>query len=79
MQLETCNGWYCDTNYTPKKAGTPKMWTENWTGWFKNWGAPDPKRTAEDLAFAVARFFQTGGTLQNYYMVSKLIKLYICL
>ncbi|CAM8981567.1 unnamed protein product [Rhodiola kirilowii] len=65
--LETCNGWYCD-QYTPKNAGTPKMWTENWTGWFKNWGAPDPKRTAEDLAFAVARFFQTGGTLQNYYM-----------
>jgi hypothetical protein len=23
----------------------------------------------EDLAFAVARFFQRGGTFQNYYMV----------
>lgn len=30
----------------------------------------DPHRTAEDVAFAVARFFQYGGTLQNYYMVS---------
>uniref|UniRef100_A0A7N0VC10 beta-galactosidase n=1 Tax=Kalanchoe fedtschenkoi TaxID=63787 RepID=A0A7N0VC10_KALFE len=65
--LEACNGWYCD-QYKPKKAGTPKLWTENWTGWFQNWGAPSPKRTAEDLAFAVARFFQTGGTLNNYYM-----------
>ncbi|KAF6139325.1 hypothetical protein GIB67_021535 [Kingdonia uniflora] len=45
-----------------------KMWTENWTGWFKHWGGRDPHRTAEDLAFAVARFFQFGGTFQNYYM-----------
>ncbi|KAG4970256.1 hypothetical protein JHK82_035946 [Glycine max] len=36
--------------------------------WFKNWGGRDPHRTAEDVAFAVARFFQTGGTFQNYYM-----------
>ncbi|KAK9937828.1 hypothetical protein M0R45_014596 [Rubus argutus] len=44
------------------------MWTENWTGWFKDWGMQDPHRTAEDLAFAVARFFQLNGTFQNYYM-----------
>lgn len=25
----------------------------------------------EDLAFAVARFFQRGGTFNNYYMVMK--------
>lgn len=37
---------------------------------FKNWGGKNPRRTAEDLAFAVARFFQTGGSFQNYYMVS---------
>lgn len=36
---------------------------------FKNWGGKDPLRTAEDLAFSVARFFQYGGTFQNYYMV----------
>ncbi|XP_039019128.1 beta-galactosidase-like [Hibiscus syriacus] len=65
--LETCNGWYCD-QYKPKDPDTPKMWTENWTGWFKSWGGADPLRTAEDLAFSVARFFQKGGTLQNYYM-----------
>ncbi|KAM7517559.1 hypothetical protein LguiB_016521 [Lonicera macranthoides] len=33
-----------------------------------NWGGKDPHRTAEDLAFSVARFFQRGGTFQNYYM-----------
>jgi len=37
---------------------------------FKNWGGRDPHRTAEDVAYSVARFFQTGGTFQNYYMVS---------
>ncbi|TYG96446.1 hypothetical protein ES288_A11G351300v1 [Gossypium darwinii] len=65
--LETCNGWYCD-EYKPKDPNTPKMWTENWTGWFKSWGGADPLRTAEDLSYSVARFFQKGGTLQNYYM-----------
>nr|XP_009616320.1 beta-galactosidase 15-like [Nicotiana tomentosiformis] len=65
--INTCNGWYCD-QFTPNNPNSPKMWTENWTGWFKNWGGRDPHRTAEDLAFAVARFFQTGGTFQNYYM-----------
>ncbi|KAG4167255.1 hypothetical protein ERO13_A13G184350v2 [Gossypium hirsutum] len=65
--LETFNGWYCD-EYKPKDPNTPKMWTENWTGWFKSWGGADPLRTPEDLAYSVARFFQKGGTLQNYYM-----------
>ncbi|XP_052173349.1 beta-galactosidase-like [Diospyros lotus] len=64
--INTCNGYYCDQFYP--NHGMPKMWTENWTGWFKNWGSKYPRRTAEDLAFAVARFFQYGGTLQNYYM-----------
>lgn len=36
---------------------------------FANWGDKDPHRPAEDLAFAVARFYQLRGTLQNYYMV----------
>ncbi|CAI9782706.1 unnamed protein product [Fraxinus pennsylvanica] len=65
--LNTCNGYYCD-QFTPNNPNTPKIWTENWTGWFKNWGGPDPLRTAEDVAFAVARFYQNGGALQNYYM-----------
>ncbi|CAH8363768.1 unnamed protein product [Eruca vesicaria subsp. sativa] len=65
--LNTCNGYYCD-NFEPNNAKTPKMWTENWTGWYKNWGGKNPHRTTEDVAFAVARFFQKGGTFQNYYM-----------
>ncbi|KAJ0962079.1 hypothetical protein J5N97_029907 [Dioscorea zingiberensis] len=35
---------------------------------FKKWGQPDPHQCSEDVAFAVARFFQSGGTFQNYYM-----------
>ncbi|CAK9159233.1 unnamed protein product [Ilex paraguariensis] len=66
--INTCNGFYCD-QFTPNNPNSPKMWTENWTGWFKSWDGKDPHRTAEDVAFAVARFFQTGGTFQNYYMV----------
>ncbi|CAK7336546.1 unnamed protein product [Dovyalis caffra] len=65
--INTCNGWYCD-QFTPNRPTAPKMWTENWTGWFKSWGGKDPLRTAEDLSFAVARFYQLGGTFQNYYM-----------
>ncbi|XP_068667712.1 beta-galactosidase 15-like [Aristolochia californica] len=59
--INTCNGWYCD-------KFTPKMWTEKWTGWFKAWGEIDPHRRAADVAFVVARVFQTGGVFQNYYM-----------
>ncbi|MCD7473632.1 Beta-galactosidase 7 [Datura stramonium] len=65
--INTANGYYADGFYPTRKI--PKMWTENWTGWFKDWNkGKDPHRTAEDIAFAVARFYQRGGTLQNYYM-----------
>lgn len=36
---------------------------------FQNWGQAAPHRPVEDNAFAVARFFQRGGSFQNYYMV----------
>ncbi|MCO5561332.1 hypothetical protein L7F22_014953 [Adiantum nelumboides] len=65
--VNTCNGFYCD-HFKPNSPKKPKMWTENWTGWFLSFGGAQPHRPAEDVAFAVARFFQTGGTLQNYYM-----------
>ncbi|XP_042758061.1 beta-galactosidase 15 [Lactuca sativa] len=65
--INTCNGWYCD-EFTPNNPNSPKMWTENWTGWFKSWGGSDPFRTTEDIAYATARFFQYGGTFNNYYM-----------
>ncbi|XP_058109027.1 beta-galactosidase 15-like [Magnolia sinica] len=65
--INTCNGFYCH-NFKPNNANSPKMWTENWTGWFKAWGGRDPHRAAEDVSNAVALFFKNGGTLQNYYM-----------
>ncbi|KAL0541096.1 hypothetical protein IC582_021127 [Cucumis melo] len=65
--INTCNGFYCD-NFTPNNPKSPKMFTENWVGWFKKWGDKDPYRTAEDVAFSVARFFQSGGVFNNYYM-----------
>ncbi|KAI9073277.1 hypothetical protein K1719_044763 [Acacia pycnantha] len=65
--INTCNGYYCDT-FQPNNPKSPKMWTENWIGWFQNGGKGIPHRTAEDVAYSVARFFQNGGVLNNYYM-----------
>lgn len=39
---------------------------------FLSFGGAVPYRPVEDIAFAVARFFQLGGTFQNYYMVLNL-------
>ncbi|KAA3489756.1 beta-galactosidase 8 [Gossypium australe] len=71
--INTCNGFYCD-QFTPNSNKKPKMWTENWSGChipnarFLSFGGTVPYRPVEDLAFAVVRFFQRGGTFQNYYM-----------
>eukprot|EP01018_Ginkgo_biloba_P031036 Gb_40554 [translate_table: standard] len=65
--INTCNGFYCD-QFKPNSYKKPKMWTENWTGWFLSFGGSVPSRPVEDIAFAVARFFERGGTFQNYYM-----------
>ncbi|KAG6393980.1 hypothetical protein SASPL_144556 [Salvia splendens] len=53
---------------TPNSPTKPSMWTENCVGWFLAFGYAVPFRPVEDLAFAVARFFERGGTFQNYYM-----------
>ncbi|XP_049395367.1 beta-galactosidase 10 [Solanum stenotomum] len=65
--IDTCNSFYCD-QFKPISPNKPKIWTENWPGWFKTFGARDPHRPAEDVAYSVARFFQKGGSVQNYYM-----------
>ncbi|XP_044496487.1 beta-galactosidase 8-like [Mangifera indica] len=65
--INTCNGFYCD-GFTPNSPTKPIIWTENYSGWFLSFGYAIPYRPVEDLAFAVARFFETGGTFQNYYM-----------
>ncbi|KAK4441166.1 Beta-galactosidase 8 [Sesamum alatum] len=65
--INTCNGFYCD-QFTPNSNNKPKMWTENWSGWFSSFGDPVPYRPAEDIAFSTARFYQLGGMFLNYYM-----------
>ena len=70
VQINTCNGFYCDS-FSPNSNSKPTMWTEAWSGWFTAFGKPVPHRPVEDLAFAVARFIQKGGSFVNYYMVSE--------
>lgn len=65
--INTCNGFYCE-NFVPNSKSKPKMWTENWSGWYTKFGGAVPYRPAEDLAFSVARFIQNGGSFVNYYM-----------
>ncbi|GMJ07349.1 beta galactosidase 1, beta-galactosidase 1 [Hibiscus trionum] len=65
--INTCNAFYCE-NFTPNAKYKPKMWTENWTGWYTEFGGAVPTRPAEDIAFSVARFIQNGGSFVNYYM-----------
>ncbi|KAF0930361.1 hypothetical protein E2562_032199 [Oryza meyeriana var. granulata] len=65
--INTCNGFYCH-DWFPNRTSIPKMWTENWTGWYRDWDQPEFRRPTEDIAFAVAMFFQKRGSLQNYYM-----------
>ncbi|XP_010522389.1 PREDICTED: beta-galactosidase 9 [Tarenaya hassleriana] len=65
--IDACNGYYCD-GFKPNSNKKPVLWTEDWDGWYARWGGRLPHRPAEDLAFAVARFYQRGGSFQNYYM-----------
>lgn len=37
---------------------------------FTEFGGAVPYRPAEDLAYSVAKFIQSGGSFVNYYMVS---------
>ncbi|CAI9294733.1 unnamed protein product [Lactuca saligna] len=66
--INTCNGFYCDYFSPNNKETKPTMWTEAWSGWFSDFGGPVPHRPVQDLAFAVARFIQKGGSFTNYYM-----------
>ncbi|CAI0469001.1 unnamed protein product [Linum tenue] len=65
--IGTCNDFYCDDFQLA--SDKPKIWTENWTGWLPTYWAPKYHRPSRDSAFAVARFFQKGGSVVNYYMV----------
>ncbi|CAF1893551.1 hypothetical protein Bca4012_048783 [Brassica carinata] len=65
--IDTCNGYYCE-GFKPNSINKPKMWTENWTGWYTEFGGAVPYRPVEDIAYSVARFIQNGGSFVNYYM-----------
>ncbi|PWA52688.1 beta-galactosidase 3 [Artemisia annua] len=76
---KTCNSFYCD-DFKPAYPKMPKIWIENWPGCILSvsiipmvaqvQGIWRQKSTSppEDIAYVVARFFQKGGTVQNYYM-----------
>ncbi|KAF8406482.1 hypothetical protein HHK36_008570 [Tetracentron sinense] len=65
--INTCNGFYCDT-FSPNTPYKPTIWTEAWSGWFTEFGGTIHQRPVQDLAFAVGRFIQKGGSFVNYYM-----------
>ncbi|KAL5129884.1 Beta-galactosidase 13 [Glycine soja] len=67
--INACNGRHCgDTFAGPNKPYKPSLWTENWTVQYRVFGDPPSRRSAEDIAFSVARFFSKNGSLVNYYM-----------
>ncbi|XAR73820.1 Beta-galactosidase [Bertholletia excelsa] len=65
--INTCNGFYCDT-FSPNRPYKPTIWTEAWSGWFTEFGGSIRQRPVKDLAFAVVKFIQNGGSFVNYYM-----------
>ncbi|KAJ0969946.1 hypothetical protein J5N97_022823 [Dioscorea zingiberensis] len=67
--ISACNGRNCGDSFKgPGSKSKPTLWTENWTAQYRVFGDPPSQRSAEDLAYAVARFFSKSGTLVNYYM-----------
>eukprot|EP00479_Gromia_sphaerica_P010798 TRINITY_DN508_c0_g2_i2.p2 TRINITY_DN508_c0_g2~~TRINITY_DN508_c0_g2_i2.p2 ORF type:complete len:203 (+),score=21.26 TRINITY_DN508_c0_g2_i2:237-845(+) len=40
-----------------RSRNQPGMWTEDWLAWFQHWGEAFHNRAAEDVAYAVARWF----------------------
>ncbi|XP_031494621.1 beta-galactosidase 11-like [Nymphaea colorata] len=67
--INSCNGRNCgDTFDGPNSPDKPALWTENWTAQYRVFGDPPSQRSAEDLAFSVARFFSKNGSHVNYYM-----------
>ncbi|KAM2711110.1 hypothetical protein EV1_031262 [Malus domestica] len=67
--INACNGRHCGDTFTgPNKPNKPSLWTENWTAQYRVFGDPPSQRSAEDIAFSVARFFSKNGALTNYYM-----------
>ncbi|KAF8759403.1 hypothetical protein HU200_010448 [Digitaria exilis] len=66
--IPTCNGRHCGDTWTLHDKDKPMLWTENWTAQFRAFGDQLAMRSAEDIAYAVLRFFAKGGSMVNYYM-----------
>ncbi|GAM27991.1 hypothetical protein SAMD00019534_111670 [Acytostelium subglobosum LB1] len=69
--INTCNGFYCHdwiANHWQTWYNQPAFWTENWPGWFQNWGTGVPHRPVQDVLYSAARWFAYGGSHMNYYM-----------
>lgn len=52
---------------TPGLAGEPRLYTED-EQWFDYWGQPNIQRQPIEVAYGVAGFIATGGSMHNYYM-----------
>ena len=48
-------------------AGDPALYTED-EQWFDYWGQPNIARDPTAVAFGVASYIATGGSMHNYYM-----------
>nr|GEU32241.1 beta-galactosidase 10 [Tanacetum cinerariifolium] len=55
LVINTCNSFYYD-HFKPAYPTIPKIWTENWQGWFKTFGGRDPHRPPEDVAYSADVF-----------------------
>ena len=69
--LETINSFYGHVQideHRSRHPDQPALWTEDWPGWYDTFGYAHRTRSAEDCAYAVARFIAAGGTGVNYYM-----------
>ncbi|HNT33836.1 MAG TPA: beta-galactosidase [bacterium] len=69
--IETLNGFVMHPKvqeHVKNHPGQPVLWTENWPGWYDTWGYAHRSRSAEHVAYSVARFFAEGGAGVNYYM-----------
>lgn len=52
---------------TPGQAGEPRLYTED-EQWFDYWGQPNIARDPRNVAFGMAGFVATGGSMHNFYM-----------
>jgi len=69
--LETINGFYAHDRieeHRRRHPDLPALWTEFYSAWYDTWGYPRHTRSAQDMAYALARFFAAGGAGANYYM-----------